>query len=89
LIHHVSIGVSGLDRAAAFYDAVLTPLGYRRFFEVDGVANAYGEKLPEFWIGGADAGAPGPRPEYGPDYHGAFVRDPDGNKIEACLNQPG
>jgi len=39
--------------------------------------------------GGADAGAPGPRPEYGPDYHGAFVRDPDGNKIEACLNQPG
>ncbi len=39
--------------------------------------------------GGADEGAPGPRPEYGPDYHGAFVRDPDGNKIEACLNQPG
>ena len=33
--------------------------------------------------GGADAGAPGPRPHYGPDYYGAFVRDPDGNKIEA------
>jgi catechol 2,3-dioxygenase-like lactoylglutathione lyase family enzyme len=28
-------------------------------------------------------GAPGPRPEYGPDYYGAFVRDPDGNSVEA------
>jgi catechol 2,3-dioxygenase-like lactoylglutathione lyase family enzyme len=33
--------------------------------------------------GGSDAGAPGVRPHYGPDYYGAFVRDPDGNKIEA------
>jgi catechol 2,3-dioxygenase-like lactoylglutathione lyase family enzyme len=35
--------------------------------------------------GGSDAGAPGPRPDYGPDYFGAFVRDPDGNKLEAVL----
>ena len=35
--------------------------------------------------GGAGDGAPGPRPDYGPDYFGAFVRDPDGNKIEACV----
>jgi hypothetical protein len=35
--------------------------------------------------GGSDDGAPGPRPDYGPDYFGAFVRDPDGNKIEAVL----
>jgi catechol 2,3-dioxygenase-like lactoylglutathione lyase family enzyme len=34
-------------------------------------------------LGGRDAGAPGLRPEYGPDYYGAFVFDPDGNKIEA------
>jgi catechol 2,3-dioxygenase-like lactoylglutathione lyase family enzyme len=33
--------------------------------------------------GGSDDGAPGPRPHYGPQYYGAFVRDPDGNKIEA------
>ena len=33
--------------------------------------------------GGADGGPPGKRPHYGPDYYGAFVRDPDGNKIEA------
>ena len=35
--------------------------------------------------GGTDDGAPGPRPDYGPHYYGAFVRDPDGNKLEACL----
>lgn len=36
--------------------------------------------------GGRDDGPPGPRPDYGHDYYGAFVRDPDGNKIEACLH---
>lgn len=33
--------------------------------------------------GGTDAGAPGLRREYDPNYYGAFVFDPDGNKIEA------
>lgn len=33
--------------------------------------------------GGSDDGAPGLRPEYDAHYFGAFVRDPDGNKIEA------
>ena len=33
--------------------------------------------------GGTDAGAPGLRPEYDAHYYGAFVFDPDGNKIEA------
>jgi catechol 2,3-dioxygenase-like lactoylglutathione lyase family enzyme len=31
--------------------------------------------------GGVDEGAPGPRPRYGNDYYGAYLRDPDGNKI--------
>jgi catechol 2,3-dioxygenase-like lactoylglutathione lyase family enzyme len=35
--------------------------------------------------GGKDAGAPGPRPEYGAPYYGCFVRDPDGNKVEAVF----
>jgi catechol 2,3-dioxygenase-like lactoylglutathione lyase family enzyme len=30
-----------------------------------------------------DDGAPGPRPQYTPAYYGAFVRDPDGNSVEA------
>ena len=33
--------------------------------------------------GGQSDGAPGLRPEYDANYYGAFVRDPDGNKIEA------
>ncbi len=41
-----------------------------------------------FWQAGidaghADAGAPGPRLAYRPDYYGAFLLDPDGNSVEA------
>lgn len=36
--------------------------------------------------GGIEDGRPGLRTEYHPDYYGAFVRDPDGNKIEACAH---
>ncbi|MBB5191468.1 catechol 2,3-dioxygenase-like lactoylglutathione lyase family enzyme [Silvimonas terrae] len=35
--------------------------------------------------GGTDDGKPGPRVDYGAQYYGAFVRDPDGNKIEAMF----
>lgn len=31
--------------------------------------------------GGSDEGAPGPRPIYGPEFYGAYARDPDGNKL--------
>jgi catechol 2,3-dioxygenase-like lactoylglutathione lyase family enzyme len=30
-----------------------------------------------------DDGEPGPRPQYSPDYYGAFLLDPDGNSAEA------
>lgn len=33
MLHHVSFGVVDLERSAAFYDAVLLALGYRRVFE--------------------------------------------------------
>lgn len=33
--------------------------------------------------GGASDGAPGLRPEYHGGYYAAFVKDPDGNRIEA------
>jgi catechol 2,3-dioxygenase-like lactoylglutathione lyase family enzyme len=41
-----------------------------------------------FWYAGIEAGyrddgRPGPRPQYRPDYYGAFLRDPDGNSVEA------
>ena len=35
--------------------------------------------------GGHDEGTPGPRPHYGTEYYGCFVRDPDGNKLEATF----
>jgi len=36
--------------------------------------------------GGVEDGRPGLRTEYTPDYYAAFVRDPDGNKIEAVCH---
>ena len=38
-----------------------------------------------FAAGGTDEGAPGLRPHYGPNYYAAFVRDPDGHKLEAVF----
>jgi catechol 2,3-dioxygenase-like lactoylglutathione lyase family enzyme len=47
------------------------------------------ERVQAFWRAGVEAGyrddgAPGPRPEYGEDYYGGFLLDPDGNSAEAC-----
>jgi catechol 2,3-dioxygenase-like lactoylglutathione lyase family enzyme len=46
------------------------------------------ELVNAFWLAGLDAGyeddgAPGLRPEYSDDYYGGFLRDPDGNSVEA------
>ena len=122
MLHHVSVGVTDLARAASFYDPVLKALGYRRVADYSPHAIGYGEAKdkPEFWIGqphnqhpqtagngthigfaakskgavqkfheaalkagGSNNGEPGPRPDYGPSYYGAFIYDLDGNKIEA------
>lgn len=124
MLHHVSVGVRDVERAARFYDPVLKTLGYRRVMEFLPHAIGYGEsrERPEFWIqlphnqqpasngngvhvaflaksrqvvgkfheaalkqGGSNNGEPGPRPDYGPSYYGAFIYDLDGNKIEAML----
>jgi catechol 2,3-dioxygenase-like lactoylglutathione lyase family enzyme len=44
--------------------------------------------VDSFWQRGVDAGyasdgPPGPRSQYGPDYYGAFLLDPDGNSVES------
>ena len=46
------------------------------------------ERVDEFWQTGVDAGydsdgEPGTRGEYGDDYYGGFLLDPDGNSVEA------
>jgi len=39
--------------------------------------------------GGKDNGKPGPRPDYGPTYYAAFVKDGEGNNIEVvCYARP-
>jgi len=38
--------------------------------------------------GGICEGKPGPRPAYHPDYYGAYMRDPDGNKLCVCCHAP-
>jgi catechol 2,3-dioxygenase-like lactoylglutathione lyase family enzyme len=38
--------------------------------------------------GGTDNGGPGLRPQYHPNYYGAFVLDPDGHNIEAVCHAP-
>jgi catechol 2,3-dioxygenase-like lactoylglutathione lyase family enzyme len=45
-------------------------------------------QVDAFWQAGVDAGytddgAPGERRQYREDYYGAFLRDPDGNSVEA------
>ena len=130
MLHHISFGVSDIERAAAFYDAALSPLGYVRVWEDIRPGEAdqavgYGiaggdDKLalkhrpngqrppgPGFHLafaapsrkavsdfhraalqhGGKDNGAPGLRPDYGPDYYAAFVVDLDGHAIEAVFNE--
>jgi len=41
-------------------------------------------------LGGTDEGAPGLRPQYHQNYYGAYVRDPEGNKLQAvCHSKNG
>jgi catechol 2,3-dioxygenase-like lactoylglutathione lyase family enzyme len=123
MLGHLSFGVFDLDRAIAFYDAALAPLGLTRVWTKTDAAGygplGHGDLLalkkrsaaappgPGFHLafnapsraavdafhsaalaaGGADNGAPGPRPHYGPAYYAAFVIDPDGYPIEAVCQR--
>ncbi len=57
MIDHFGVQCDDLPAAAAFYDAVLAPLGARRMLDF-GVAIGYGTDHPSFWIGAATD--PGP-----------------------------
>ena len=122
MLDHVSMQCSDMAASAAFYDAVLAPLGGERIMDF-GEAIGYGiPPHPDFWISqqatgegfreshisftAADrasvqaffdaavaAGAevlhePRLWPEYHASYYGAFVRDPDGNNVEAVSHGP-
>ena len=49
ILHHISIGTNDFERAAAFYDAALAPLGCKRIMDFPG-AVAFGREFPEFWV---------------------------------------
>lgn len=49
MLHHVLLEVSDLERSAAFYDALLAPLGWRRHFEEDETVG-WGIAKPVFFI---------------------------------------
>jgi catechol 2,3-dioxygenase-like lactoylglutathione lyase family enzyme len=122
MIDHLSLQCADVAASAAFYEAVLDPLGGQRLMDFGSVIGFGAASKPEFWIGPQTTGtgfreshiafaasdratvraffdaavAAGaevlhePRiwPEYHPDYYGAFVRDPDGNNVEAVCHTP-
>jgi catechol 2,3-dioxygenase-like lactoylglutathione lyase family enzyme len=52
MLDHVTISVSNIARAIAFYDRALTPLGVERLYAEGTTAFGYGaEKKAFFWIG--------------------------------------
>jgi catechol 2,3-dioxygenase-like lactoylglutathione lyase family enzyme len=50
----------------------------------DAVKDFYTAALP---AGGKDNGKPGLRPQYSANYYGGFVKDPDGNNVEAVCHK--
>lgn len=122
MIDHLVIQCGDLTASAAFYDAVLAPLGGSRVADFGEVIGFGVAPRPEFWIGLRRTGegfreshvaftvpdrpavdaffaaarsmgaevlhAPGVWPEYHLNYYGAFVRDPDGNNVEAVCHAP-
>jgi catechol 2,3-dioxygenase-like lactoylglutathione lyase family enzyme len=122
MLDHLSIQVSDPAASAAFYDAVLAPLGGVRMMEFGPVIGYGVPPMPDFWISPHDSGEgfreshiafsaanrgtvqaffdaavahgaevlhdPRVWPEYHPNYYGAFVRDPDGNNVEAVCHSP-
>jgi catechol 2,3-dioxygenase-like lactoylglutathione lyase family enzyme len=123
MLDHLSIQCRDVGESAAFYDAVLAPLGGARVLDFGEVIGFGIAPKPDFWLGpqttgegfrechiafaaqdraavraffqaAVNAGAevlhePAEHPEYHAGYYGAFVRDPDGNNVEAACHAPG
>lgn len=76
MLHHLSFGVANIEQAAAFYDAVLAPLGYVRVWSDlrPGEAN---QAIGYGVAGGGDGLALKHRPDGpwppGPGFHVAFA----------------
>jgi catechol 2,3-dioxygenase-like lactoylglutathione lyase family enzyme len=51
MLDHVTLGVSEIRRAQAFYDGALRPLGIERLYVEDDCAGYGANGKPFFWIG--------------------------------------
>jgi len=49
MIDHVSIPVSNLLTSAAFYESLLSEIGYRKLASKEGTIG-FGKKYPDFWL---------------------------------------
>ena len=54
-------------------------------FASPGISGVKGAWEGGIAAGGADDGAPGQRPQYGPTYYSAYLLDPDGHRIEIAV----
>ncbi len=119
MIAYVTIGTSDLERAKAFYLAVLQDMGVTVLMDIGrlaalgtpsggtmlAVCTPYDGSAPHpgngnmvaitpgskeavdkcharaLELGASDEGAPGPRMD---GFYGAYIRDPDGNKVCFC-----
>lgn len=61
--------------------------GVHAAFKVDSRATVDAFHAAALANGGTDEGPPGLRPQYHPNYYGAYVRDPDGNKLQAVCHR--
>ena len=76
MFSHFTLGTNDGVKARPFWIAVMEALGHPVLFEhAAALAN-----------GGSDEGASGLRPQYHPNYCGSYVRDPDGNKLQAVAH---
>jgi catechol 2,3-dioxygenase-like lactoylglutathione lyase family enzyme len=85
--HSGDLGVEWGDFSLAEADAERSPTeGLHIAFTADSR-----ELVDSWWSGMVDAGyrsdgEPGPRPQYRPDYYGAFILDVQGNSLEAVTH---
>lgn len=50
MIHHLTLKVTNLAKARAFYAAALAPLGYEVLAESEGVVGLGADKNPDLWL---------------------------------------
>lgn len=76
---HITVGVPFDGQAA------LAGNGMMIAFLADSRATVDAFHAAALGHGGSDEGAPGLRPHYGAGFYAAYVRDPDGNKLNAVF----